>query len=156
VSVDSCRGLVLVADAADSQFDFFTGEWDTYEVGDSSRIIARNRVTPMLGGCAIREVYEQHDGMVGESFSTFDPSRRVWHQSWVTNRGQLLLLDGGLEGGRMVLSGVEWRAAGDSAILRGIWSRAGDNVRETAERSTDGGKTWTSVFDILFRPHERH
>lgn len=137
------------------QFDFFAGDWDTYEVGDTSRIIARNRVTPMLGGCAIREVYEQHDGLVGESFSTFDPSRRVWHQSWVTNRGQLLLLDGGLQGGRMVLSGVEWRAAGDSAILRGTWIRAGADVREIAERSTDGGKTWTPVFDILFRPHAR-
>jgi hypothetical protein len=137
------------------QFDFFVGDWDTYEVGDTSRVIARNRVSPMLGGCAIREVYEQQDGLAGESFSTYDAAHRAWHQSWVTNRGQLLLLDGGLEGGRMVLRGVEWRTAADSGILRGIWSRAGTDVRETADRSVDGGKTWTPVFDILFRPHGR-
>ena len=27
------------------------------------------------------------------------------------------------------------------------------DVREKADRSTDGGKTWTPLFDIVFRPH---
>ncbi len=137
------------------QFDFFAGDWDTYDIGDSTKVVARNRVTPMLGGCAIREVYEQGDGLKGESFSVYDATRRVWHQSWVTNRGELLLLDGGLMDGRMVLTGTEKSAKGISSLLRGIWSRSGANVRETAERSTDGGNTWTPAFDIVFRPHVR-
>jgi hypothetical protein len=33
------------------------------------------------------------------------------------------------------------------------WYRQGDGVRETAERSQDGGKTWKIGFDILFKPH---
>src|SRR5205085_1515790 len=85
------------------QFDFFVGDWNTYDVGAPNALVARNRVTRMVGGCALREVYEQRDGLRGESFSTYDASRKRWHQSWVTNRGQLLLLDGGLEGDRMVL-----------------------------------------------------
>ena len=135
------------------QFDFFAGDWDTYDVADSTKIIARNRVTPMLDGCALREVYEQKNGLRGESFSTYDAARRLWHQSWVTNRGTLLLLDGRLQRDRMVLTGTERQTDGSSSLLRGIWRAQGGTVRETAERSTDGGKTWTPVFDIVFRPH---
>lgn len=94
------------------QFDFFAGDWDTYDVADSTKIVARNRVTIILDGCVLREVYQQTNGLVGESFSLYDASRGRWHQSWFTNRGSLLLLDGGLEGDRMVLTGRKHGAAG--------------------------------------------
>lgn len=135
------------------QFDFFIGDWDTYDVSDSTKIVARNHVTRMVGGCAIREVYEQSDGMLGESFSTYDAARHLWHQSWVTNRGELLLLDGGLRGANMVFTAIEKGSDGKSSLLRGTWIPQQGSVRETAVRSVDGGKTWTPVFDIIFRPH---
>lgn len=135
------------------QFDFFAGDWDTYDVTDPSKIVARNRVTVVLDGCAVREVYEQDDGLVGESLSIYDASRRRWHQSWVTNRGGLLLLNGGLEGERMVLTGPDRAADGTPTLLRGVWWKDGADVREKAERSADGGRTWAPVFDIVFRPH---
>lgn len=137
------------------QFDFFAGDWDTYDVGAPDLIVARNRVTPILDECAIREVYAQRDGLRGESFSTYDVSRGLWHQSWVTNRGQLLLLEGALDHGRMVLTAPERTAGGGTSLLRGTWWRDGRSVRERAERSVDGGRTWTMVFDIVFRPHRR-
>jgi hypothetical protein len=137
------------------QFDFFVGDWDTYEVADSTKIVARNLVTIILDGCVVREVYRQRNGLVGESFSLYDSARGRWHQSWVTNRGTLLLLDGGLEGDRMVLTGPEKAKDGTTSLLRGIWYRDASGVRETAERSTDGGKTWHPVFDILFRKHRQ-
>jgi hypothetical protein len=56
----------------------------------------------------------------------------------------------------MVLTAVERRPDGSSSQLRGIWWREGPNVREKAERSTDGGKTWAPVFDIVFRLHRRY
>jgi hypothetical protein len=135
------------------QFDFFAGDWVTYDVTDPSKVVARNRVTVVLGGCAVREVYEQTDGLVGESLSIYDASLRRWHQSWVTNRGSLLLLNGGLEGERMVLTGPDRAADGTPSLLRGIWWKDGAAVREKAERSADGGRTWMPVFDIVFRPH---
>jgi hypothetical protein len=135
------------------QFDFFAGDWDTYDVADPSKVVARNRVTVVLDGCAVREVYQQNDGLVGESLSIYDATRRGWHQSWVTNRGSLLLLNGGLEGGRMVLTGPDRAADGMPSLLRGVWWKEGVNVREKAERSVDGGRTWAPVFDIVFRPH---
>ena len=140
---------------AHRQFDFCAGDWDAYDVGAPATIVARNRVTPMLGGCALREVYEQRDGLRGESFSSYDAARHVWHQSWVTNRGQLLLLDGGLRGDRMVLTATEHAADGSTSLLRGSWWREGRAVRELAERSRDGGATWNTAFDLVFRPHRR-
>jgi len=136
------------------QFDFFVGDWDAYDFGVPDSVIAHNVVTPMVGGCAVREVYMQRDGLVGESFSTFDSSRHIWHQSWVTNHGALLLLDGRLDGGRMVLTATVHGAKGDTSLLRGIWIPGHGSVRETAQRSIDNGKTWEPVFDIVFRPHE--
>jgi hypothetical protein len=138
------------------QFDFFVGDWDTYDVAAPSKLVARNKVDRVLGGCVVHEVYRQTDGLVGESFSIYDASRRRWHQSWVTNHGALLLLDGGLEGNRMVLTATEKASDGTTSLLRGVWRREGTAVRETAERSADGGKTWRPVFDILFRPHGSH
>jgi hypothetical protein len=135
------------------QFDFFLGDWDTYDVADSTKIVARNHVTRMLDGCAIREVYEQGDGMSGESFSMYDAARHVWHQSWVTNRGELLLMDGGLEGANMVFTQTMTTNDSTSPRVRGTWIPQSGSVRETVVSSTDGGKTWTPVFDIVFRPH---
>jgi hypothetical protein len=51
-------------------------------------------VTSVLGGCALREVYERGDGLLGESLSLYDASHRRWHQSWFTNRGGPLPLEG--------------------------------------------------------------
>jgi hypothetical protein len=138
------------------EFDFFVGDWDAYDFGVPDSVIARNIVTPMLGGCAIREVYVQRDGMHGESFSTFDAGRHLWHQSWVTNHGAVLLLDGQLQDGRMVLTATEHDRKGDSSLLRGTWIPQRGSVRETAQRSKDGGATWEPVFDIVFRPHRGH
>jgi hypothetical protein len=136
------------------QFDFFEGDWDTYDYGAPDSIVARNTVTPMLGGCAVREVYVQRDGVQGESFSAFDASRHRWHQSWITNHGSMLLLNGQLNGGRMVLTATEYDKQGDSSLVRGIWIPQRGSVRETAQRSKDGGKTWEPLFDIVFRPHK--
>lgn len=135
------------------QFDFWLGDWDTHELPDTSRVVARLQVTPMLGGCALRETYAQNDGLVGESYSLWDAARGMWHQTWVTNRGALLLLDGKFEGGRMVLTAEERRADGTAGLLRGTWWKEGRNVRQKAERSSDGGKTWSPAWDIVFRPH---
>jgi hypothetical protein len=136
------------------QFDFWLGDWDTFEVNAPDKNVARNHVDKILDGCVIREVYEQNDGMVGQSFTIYDAARKVWHQSWVTNRGQLLVIEGGMQGERMILTGIDRMTDGKSRQLRGIWFRVPDGVRETAETSTDGGKTWQPLFDIVFRPHK--
>jgi hypothetical protein len=135
------------------QFDFWLGDWDAFEADRRDSLVARTRVDVILDGCVLREVYEGRNGLTGQSFSLYDAARRRWHQSWVTNRGQLLELDGGLDRERMVLAGPVSRADGGSDGIRGVWSREGDGVRETAMTSADGGKTWKPLFDLVFRRH---
>jgi hypothetical protein len=92
--------------------------------------------------------------MRGESFTTYDATRQLWHQSWVTNRGELLILEGRQEGKRIVLSGVDRDAKGQRTI-EVSWEPQGTEVREIARISRDGGKTWTPMFDIVFRRRTR-
>ena len=136
------------------QFDFFAGDWDTYDAQAPDKIVARNTVKVILDGCVVHEDYRQNDGLHGESYSLYDAARKVWHQSWVTTRGELLLLDGGMQGDRMTFTGNQRTSDGKPSLLRGDWYRQGQEVRETATRSMDGGRTWQPVFDIVFKPHE--
>jgi len=86
------------------------------------------------------------------SFTIYDAARKVWHQSWVTNRGQLLVTEGGVQGDRMVLTGTDRAADGTPRQIRGVCVRVEGGGRETAETSDDGGRTWKPRFDIVFRP----
>ena len=134
------------------QFDFWVGDWDAFDVGKSV-VVAHARVDPILDGCVLREDYQAANGLKGQSFTLYDPSRNTWHQSWVTNRGQLLLIEGRLEAGQIVLSGVDRTADGKERRVRGTWKPMNGGVRETAVISTDSGASWQPWFDLVFRPH---
>lgn len=136
------------------QFDFWAGDWDAFDIDKPDTVVAHAHVDRILGGCVLLEDYQGANGSHGESFNIYDESRKVWHQSWVTNRGRLLVLEGNLEAGAMLLSGVDHQADGKERHVRGIWKPVAGGVRETAFTSTDGGKTWTLWFDLLFRPHK--
>jgi hypothetical protein len=135
------------------QFDFWLGDWDSFDVGGTTKV-ARLRVDSILDGCVLLENYEGADGHKGQSFSIYDASRKVWHQTWVTNRGELLMIEGAKQGDAMTLSGSDRTKEGAERLVRGVWKPENGGVRETAVTSTDGGKTWTPWFDIIFQPHK--
>jgi hypothetical protein len=141
--------------AENRQFDFWVGDWDSYDIDKEAVPSARVHVDSILDGCALLEVYEGTNGVHGESFSIYDASRKVWHQTWVTNRGKLLTIEGRFETDRMVLAGATLGPEGQPATIRGTWKAEAGRVREWAETSTDSGKTWTKLFDLVFRPHPR-
>ncbi len=134
------------------QLDFWIGDWDTFEAdAPGGPPIARARVEPIAEGCAIREFYEQGDGLVGDSILSYDPVRKQWQQTWVTNRGALMVLWGNFKDGKMVLEGEAHLQDGRSVMQRITWETHGNGVRESAVMSKDGGKTWTAAFDVSFR-----
>ena len=135
------------------QLDFWIGDWDVFDVDNPAKQVARVHVDRILDGCVLREDYQDTEGHKGQSFSIYDASRKSWHQSWVTNRGQVLQLDGGLQGGDMSLSAIELTADGKEKQIRGVWKPVAEGVRETAVTSVDGGKNWEPWFDLMFRPH---
>jgi hypothetical protein len=137
------------------EFDFWVGDWDAFDVSNPTVTSAHIRVDRILSGCVLEETYEGATGAKGQSFSIYDKSRGVWHQTWVTNRGKLLTIEGTLQAGAMILTGSDRTADGKPRLVRGIWKLDSSGVRETAVTSTDNGATWTPWFDLLFRPHAK-
>jgi hypothetical protein len=127
------------------QFDFWVGEWrvttpDGKHAGD-------NRIEKVLEGCALHESWQGAGGGRGFSYNAYDRHRKVWHQTWVDKQGNLLLLEGGIEDGAMVLSGAQ-----GAALNRITWTPNKDgSVRQLWETSADQGKTWQTAFDGLYR-----
>jgi hypothetical protein len=149
----SPSSAVPCAAAEYHQFDFWVGDWDSFEL-DSGKRDARLRVTRILQGCVIHEDYRSVSGHKGESFSVYDATRKVWHQTWVTNRGELLMIEGQFENGAMTLTGSDLTPRGEKRIVRGVWKAVAGGVQETAVISLDDGKTWKPWFDLIVRPHK--
>jgi hypothetical protein len=132
------------------QFDFWVGEWDV-TLPDGKRA-GHNRIEPILGGCALRESWTGAGGLAGTSYNVYDRTRKVWHQTWVDGKGNLLQLEGALDRGRMILEGETVDSAGARARQRITWEPTGPGqVRQLWETSADGGTTWTVAFDGRYR-----
>ena len=132
--------------------DFWIGDWDTFDSdAPNAHSIARARVEPIALGCALHELYEQEDGLIGDSILSYDPVRKAWQQTWVTNRGSIMTIAGDFKDGALVLEGEAHLMDGRTVVQRITWKNEGDGVRESAVLSKDGGKTWTPAFDVRFR-----
>jgi len=140
--------------AAYRQFDFWVGDWDAFEVATQLKD-AHVKVERILDGCVLHEIYEGADGHKGQSFSIYDSTRKVWQQTWVTNHGRLLVIEGSLRDGAMVLAGTDRNPDGAERRVRGTWKPVQGGVRETAVTSLDGGTTWQPWFDLMFRPAQQ-
>ena len=102
----------------------------------------------------LQEHWRGTDGSAGTSFNVYYAGDRSWHQTWVDNAGGLLVLSGGMRDGAMVMSGMRRTRAGKQLLERITWTRlAGGDVRQVWDRSSDGGKTWSLVFDGIYAPH---
>jgi len=133
------------------QFDFWQGDWDVRD--PSGKIVGRNRIVAIHGGCALQESWSGSSGHSGTSLNIFDGDRKRWHQTWVDSNGGLLQLDGGIVDGAMVLRGGETMSntSPKTALQRITWTPQRDGrVRQLWESSSDGGKTWDVVFDGMY------
>lgn len=131
---------------AHHQFDFWIGDWNVFDEDGPSKV-AHARIDSILNGCVLREDYQAVDGHAGQSFTIYDATRNIWHQTWVTSQGGLLEIEGKFQSGEMVLTGTNQQGA----LVRGTWKQANGGVSEIAVKSTDGGKTWKPWFDLMFR-----
>jgi hypothetical protein len=133
------------------QFDFWAGEWEVRR--PDGALAGSNVIDTILGGCALRERWSGSRGGHGTSLNSWSTIDRKWHQVWVDDSGTYLELAGGLEGDRMVLTGVLPSASDSSRLAqqRVTWSPLpGGKVRQLWEASDDGGRSWTTVFDGLY------
>lgn len=90
--------------AAHRAFDFLIGERQVH--GANGMLAGSNSVTSAHGGCVLRASYRMPGNYSGESINIYDSSRKVWHQTWADSSGLLLMPEGGVVDGKMVLDGA--------------------------------------------------
>lgn len=136
-------------DPAYRAFDFWIGEWEVRTA--SGELAGHNTIAAIANGCALREEWRGVRGMLGTSLNTYSPVRQAWHQTWVDSSGTLLLLDGGLRDGAMVLEGEAPLPGVGGGVLRHriSWSLVDgdpDHVRQHWETAEGEGR-WETAFD---------
>lgn len=134
------------------QFDFWIGEWDV--TTPDGKPAGSSRIERIANGAGLLENwtgYPAPTGGNGKSLNAYNPARKQWQQFWVGAGGGVLELAGGLVGKDMVLVG-EHGVGGARLTEKITWTPNADgSVRQHWEQSKDGGKTWTTAFDGLYR-----
>jgi hypothetical protein len=133
------------------QFDFWVGSWSV--VDPQGQSAGSSQIESILSGCVVLENWTG-GGMTGKSFNIYDAQAKRWRQSWVDDRGSVLLLEGELRDGKMVLEGQRPGQQGGTVLNRITWNRIDgdpDRVRQLWEASRDEGKTWKTLFDGIYR-----
>lgn len=131
------------------EFDFWAGEWQVWAGGN---VAGTNSVDLVLDGCVLQENWVGAKGSAGTSLNFYNPQTGKWHQFWVWRNGTTLELAGGFADGKMVLEGDSVGRDGTAVSNRITWYDNDDGtVRQHWQVSKDGGKTWNTAFDGLYR-----
>lgn len=134
------------------QFDFWIGEWDV--TTPDGKPAGSSRIEQIANGAGLLENwtgYPVPSGGNGKSLNAYNQAKKQWQQFWVGGGGGVLELAGGLIDGNMVMTG-EHAVRGRHLTERITWTPNPDgSVRQHWEQSADGGKTWTTAFDGLYR-----
>jgi hypothetical protein len=129
------------------QFDFWIGEWIVKD--PKGNTAGTSSIQLILGTCVIFENWTG-TGSSGKSFNIYDVNDKKWHQTWTDDRGTFTHYIGAFTDGKMVLV-ADQPANGKPGLARMTFSKLADgSVRQFGESSSDGGKTWTTSFDLVY------
>ena len=125
-------------------FDFWLGKWDVRT--PDGKLVGHNEISLEYNACVLHERYASIKGYQGESLNIYDPARDKWHQTWVDTAGTLLVLEGGMREGSMVMAGAT--GSDDKPTRQRItWTPNPDgSVRQLWEATDEKGE-WSVVFD---------
>jgi hypothetical protein len=142
-------------------FDRFVGTWDcdftTFSrEGKATRTPGQVVFGWIIDGWAMQDVWMSRpdpgkDRWIGTTVRFFDQNTRKWRVTWISpSVGAVIQLTGGVEGERIILSGLDT----DGSLLR--WSfndiQPGSFLWR-GENSRDGGKTWWLEEEHRMRRH---
>lgn len=136
-------------DDAHRQFDFLLGHWEVRDRKGNK--LGENRIEKSLGGCVIREAWSGRGNHIGHGISIYDRRRQLWHQTWVDNSGFLMVLEGELQGGVMVMNGrLQYDLQGREKH-RVSWKPLDpDRLQRLWEMSRDGGNSWRTAAELIY------
>lgn len=136
-----------------SQFDFWIGEWNVeWKNKDGTKAEGTNVVNSILGKCVIEENFNGNPGVFfkGKSFSVYNPVKKIWQQTWVDDQGGYMVFTGGMEEGKMILSRRISRDDKELIQRMVFYNISKDKLDWNWESSTDGGKTWTLNWKLIY------
>ncbi len=145
ISDFSCRG-----DTIRNQFYFWIGEWDVFV--DEEKV-AESRIQRTLDGCMILESYQNlKSGYAGKSMNFYDAKQKQWIQIWTDSEGSVSRYQGKKKGKKMYFSGTNNLRDGSQTLVRMEFTPINESsVQQIYEQSTDGGRTWETLFDGIYR-----
>lgn len=143
------RAASECSDAKSRQFDFWIGEWEVYS---GENLAGHNTIEPILDGCVLQETWRGTEGSAGSSLNFYNPQAEKWQQFWVWRNGTTLELEGAFADGKMALQGESMNREGEKLLNRVTWYDNPDGtVRQHWVVSGDGGASWQTAFDGLYR-----
>jgi len=136
------------------QFDFWVGEWDVFN--PQGALVGTNRIESLQNGNLLLEHWRGEKGSDGKSLNFYDPAKEKWVQVWVDNSGGVIVGEGGLEDGAMSFAGTHVLPTGERRPFRFTFTpQDAAAVRQFIEESADGGETWKTWFEGVYRPQKQ-
>ena len=141
--------------SATRQFDYWLGDWviSTNEKPGT----AISKVYLSLDKCAIIESWNDGQGHAGENIFAYSFDDHSWRGMFVDNRGHAhVFVDGKVADGAAEFDGPSRSEKGEAVLNRIKIVRVSANeVKQTWEKSTDRGATWTTVFSGAYSRKEQ-
>ena len=130
------------------QLDFWVGHWDVQISGQS---VGTNVIERLEEGCLIMENWAGRGGSTGRSLNFYNPASNKWRQTYIGNNETIWEMSGEYKDGVMFFEGEMFAPRGAPVMVRvKLYNLSPDTVRHTQDNSTDGGKTWTNVWDATY------
>ena len=136
------------------QFDFWVGDWVAYDLQKKKALAGYNEIVLLQDSCVLQENWRSGNAAyTGTSYNWYERQNDQWHQVWIDNQGGSLQLSGAFKDGKMMLSSAPMTADNGKVLINRItWTPNPDgSVRQHWELSRDGGASWQTVFDGLYR-----
>lgn len=141
-----------------SQFDYWVGEWNVYDL--KGNVAGTSKISKILDNCVVLEEWTSagaQQGLVfsGKSFNSYNTATKQWQQNWVDNTGgSNEYLSGYFENDAMHFTSRPFNAGKNVISIRKItfFKLKENKVRQLGEISSDDGKTWTTEYDLEYRP----
>lgn len=133
------------------QFNFWVGAWDAKQTqAEAGPSVGSSKIEKLAGGCVILENWES-PGFTGKSWNFYDVGLGKWRQIWIDVTGRKVEFSGDYRGEAMRFEGEAVLADGRKFKGRMTFFNLGPTkFRQLAERSTDGGQTWTTTVDYTY------
>ncbi|HSS26338.1 MAG TPA: hypothetical protein VLL50_00135 [Usitatibacter sp.] len=111
--------------------------------------MATSTIEAVVGGCAIRETYQQKDGYHGMSLSFHDPVLGQWRQTWIDSTGSVGEFHGAFSEGAMRFEGETHTANGKRVYRKMSLERDGAGILQKSLKSMDGA-AWAPHYEIRY------